>query len=211
MASEPETTTPSDQTAALVFEQRTCRVCNETKVSVPEQWPYRKTQRDKVYKAYGQVCLACEKKRKAEYEKRRDAIAAAVAPPKATVKDPVEEKRKAAIAANKLDVAQALKAGSRVLNEVAPAVMARMMLILEDPDHESHQWALEFFAQRILPRKLYEEIGAEAAGVGGSALADKRPMFQINVVTATPDAPHGRVITQEVIDVPQIEVQEKSE
>jgi len=81
------------------------------------------------------------------------------------------------------------------LNQAAPGVMARIMEYLEDPEHKHHLWALELFAQRILPRKLYEELGGQAAGVG--ALSDRRPMFVLNVMPATPGAPQGTVYDQD--------------
>jgi hypothetical protein len=68
-----------------------------------------------------------------------------------------------------------------VLNEYAPAVMARLLEYFEDPDSPHHHWAIELMAERILPRKLYEELGGQAAGVG--ALTDKRPTFILNVTT----------------------------
>ena len=178
------------------IEERRCRKCAQTKVLSPNIWPFRKN-RGKVYAAHGTVCLACEAKRKAEYDTRRDKIAVAVA--SIATSDPsgkTGEKRKDVVIANKLDVALALKAGSRVLNEFAPAVMARILEYFEDPDHEHHLWALELLAQRILPRKLYEELGGQAAGVGG--LGDKRPQFTINILPAQTSAPEGRVIDGQV-------------
>ena len=143
--------------------------------------------------------MACERVRKTEYEAKRDKIAAAVA--SIATSDPdgkPGEKRKDVVAANKLDVALALKAGSKVLNQYAPAVMARILEYLEDPESEHHLWALELLAQRILPRKLYEELGGQAAGVG--ALGDRRPQFTINILpaAAAPAAEEGRVFDGEV-------------
>jgi len=177
-------------------EARTCTKCEANKVISPEAWPYRKGREGR-YQAYGSICLECEKKRKAAYEDRRKAIATGVAAatpvPAKGVTD--ETQRKALKQANKLDVAQALKAGSIALNQVAPGVMARIMEYLEDPEHKHHLWALELLAQRILPRKLYEELGGEAAGVG--ALSDRRPMFVLNVLPASPGTPGGAVYDQD--------------
>jgi hypothetical protein len=186
-------------------ESRTCRKCTETKVVTADTWPYRSSRKGQPYQAYGQVCLACEKKRKQEYEARRDKIAAMVKAPAAPETDKAGAKRKP----NRLDVDQALKAGSRVLNEYAPSVLARVLEYADDPYHEHHLWAIELLAQRILPRKLYEELGGQAAGVG--SLQDKRPQFQINILPASP-APEGRVIpgqaeveTVELLPSPQEE------
>lgn len=168
-------------------EKRTCSKCNAEKVVSPATWPHRKG-REGHYQAHGLRCLDCEKKRKAEYEKRRDDIAQMIAkPPEAPATGKPEDKRKALTAASKLDVAQALKAGSLVMNQVAPAVLSRLLEYMEDPDSEHHQWALELLAQRILPRKLYEELGGQAAGAG--SLVDKRPTYVLNVSVASPGAP----------------------
>lgn len=161
------------------LEKRTCTYCSAEKVVTPETWPYRKG-RTGTYAAHGARCLECEKKRKAEYESRRDKIAVAIqAPP--PDKDKGDKRTK-----ERLDVTAALKAGGHVLNNYAPSVLARLIEYAEDPESEHHQWALELLAQRILPRKLFEELGGQAAGVG--ALQDKRPQFIVNVVAANPGA-----------------------
>lgn len=189
--------------------ERTCRKCDQAKPVSPETWPYKKA-RTGLYGAHGQICLACEKQRKAEYEARRDKIAESVK--SIATLDPTgkpDDKRKEITAANKLDVAHALKTGARVVNEYAPAVMARILEYLEDPESPHHIWALELLAQRILPRKLFEELGGQAAGVG--SLNDKRPMFQINVLPATPGGPtEARVIEgqHEVIEEREVKLSE---
>lgn len=186
-------------------EARTCVKCNEKKIVTPETWPYRKGRGPNgVYQAHGGVCRVCEAKRKAAYEARRDEIRALIVVPPPDPKGKPEDQRKALSAANKLDVALALKAGSRVLNDVAPAVMARILEYLDDPDHEHHIWAVEFCAQRILPRKLYEELGGQAAGVG--ALSDRRPQFIVNVMPATSESP-GEVYENEPALLPAPAVQ----
>jgi len=175
-------------------ETRVCTKCTASKVISPETWPYRKGREGR-YQAYGSICLACEKVRKATYEERRKAIATGIAATPVPTEGTPDAQRKALKQANKLDVAQALKAGSVSLNQAAPGVMARIMEYLEDPEHKHHLSALELFAQRILPRKLYEELGGQAAGVG--ALSDRRPMFVLNVMPATPGAPQGTVYDQD--------------
>jgi hypothetical protein len=178
---------------------RTCVKCGETKAVSPETWPYRKARRGSEYAAFGGNCIVCYRKRKAEYETRRDKIAALVkdvpAVP-ATGKDD-KDKQKAALATSRLDVAKALKAGGKVLNEYAPSILARVLAWAEDEDHENHLWAVQFMAERIVPRKLYEELGAQAAGVG--SMHDKRPQFVIQVLPAQagPLAPEPRVIEGE--------------
>lgn len=193
----PESSTPHAPDPAT--ESRTCRKCDATKQAIPTQWPHRKN-RTGFYVPHGGICLACEKARKAEYEKRRDEIALNLGSPEPSAPSgKPEDQRKALKDASKLDVARALKAGSQVLNTVAPSVLARIMEYLEDPEHEHHMWALDLLASRVLPKKLYEDLGAEAAGVGG--LADKRPMFVLNVNTAMPEGHQPRVVEGEVTDL----------
>lgn len=192
--SQPERPTGSAPTAP---EQRTCGKCNETKTVVPETWPYKKGRQGH-YAPHGTTCLACEKKRKAEYEARRDKIAALVKDvPSSPLTSGAAGKsvQREAVATSKLDVAKALKAGSRVLNDYAPSILARVLEYAEDPDSPHHLWAVQLMAERILPRKLYEELGGAAAGIG--SLQDKRPQFVIQVLPATPEAPEGRVVPGE--------------
>jgi len=180
--------------------------CGDTKAMTPETWVY-KINKQKVYQAHGQSCLACEKKRKAAYDARRKLIEAGLlpAPTEPAKAGSPEDKRKELKTAAKLDVARALKAGSQVLNDLAASALARLAEYVEDPDHELHSWALEFTLQRVLPRKLYEELGGEAAGVG--ALRDARPQFIVNVLPAVPAAPVGPVHEGEFTDVtPQLKV-----
>jgi hypothetical protein len=190
----PADTTTSPAGAANPQETRTCSKCDATKVIAPSTWPHRKGRQGH-YLAYGTTCMECEKVRKAAYEERRKSIATGVAATLVPETGTPDEKRKALKQANKLDVAQALKAGGIAINQAAPGVLARLMEYIEDPDHPHHQWALELFAQRILPRKLFEELGGQAAGVG--ALNDRRPLFVLNVLPAGVSAPGGAVYDHE--------------
>jgi len=170
--------------SAPLQDSRKCVKCSETKIVTPESWPYRKG-RQGIYAAHGGVCLVCERKRRADYELRRDKIAALVAEvPSAPANGDkaTKDAQKTALAQSKLDVARALKAGSKVLNEFAPSVLARVLEWFEDSDHPQNGWATQFLAERILPRKLYEELGSQAAGVG--AMHDKRPVFVVQVLPA---------------------------
>lgn len=96
-------------------------------------------------------------------------------------------------------MAKALKIGARITNDHAEMVMARVLQYANDPEHRHHIWAVTLLAERILPRKLYEELGGAAAGVG--SLNDKRPQFVIQVLPATPEQPQGRLIEGEAVTV----------
>jgi hypothetical protein len=168
-------------------------------MATPETWLFRKKRPSSPYKAYGQVCRACNLIRKQNYDKTRDTLvkSSIMSAPSLVEQTDATAASRALKVTNKLDVASALRTGSRAVNELAPGVMARIIEYVEDPDHEHHLWALELLAQRILPRKLYEELGGQAAGVG--SLESKRPTFQINIIPASPQAT-ARVIEGEVIE-----------
>lgn len=146
-----------------------------------------------MYAAAGNVCRACDKLRKADYEQRRGDIVALVA-----AKEPKDTDAKSAREQSKLDAALALKLGARALNQIAPSVIARLAQYAEDPDSNFHGMALEFFAQRIAPRKLYEELGGEAAGLG--ELSARRPTFVVNIHPAAPKKV-GQVVEGTVTEV----------
>jgi hypothetical protein len=182
-------------------------VCNETKIVSPETWPYRNQGKGKPYKAHGQICTPCDAARKKKYRQRADELAAdAAGVPDVPIRqgdknEPGKDAQREAIQQSRLDVAKALKIGSKVLNEQAPNVLAKVLEMFEDDAHPQHTWAVQFLAERILPRKLYEELGNQAAGVG---LADKRPQYFIQVVAAQPDQPQARpprVIDAETVTV----------
>lgn len=174
---------PAERPADLP-ESRTCSKCDQTKVVAPGTWVYKRNRKGR-YEVYGSVCKACDLKRQAEYDTRKAEIKALVGAESA-------ETAGVPATAPKLDATRALKAGGAVLNKHAPGVLARVLQYAEDPDHPLHQWALDKLVDRILPRKLYEELGAQAAGVGG--LNDKRPVFNIQILPAQPGAPEGRVV-----------------
>jgi hypothetical protein len=190
--SEPTPTSP-ETPAPPQLEKRTCRKCNETKVVVPETWVYRKGRTGR-YQAEGNLCLECDKQRKADYDAKRKQIAAFAADVPATRQSADtsgKDKQREAVAQTKLDIARALKLGSHTLNEYAPSVLAKLLERFEDDTHPDHQWAVQFFAERIFPRKLYEELGGTAAG---GSLADKRPQYVIQILPAQPNAPEGRIV-----------------
>lgn len=136
------------------------------------------------------ICFPCWQARKAESHVERARHPAAPKKDKDRSTDALAVKKEA-----RLDVAKALKIGARITNDNAEMVVARLLQYASDPESEHHIWALELLAQRILPRKLYEELGGQAAGVG--SLQERRPSFQINILPAHPAVPEVRIVSQQ--------------
>jgi hypothetical protein len=170
-----------------------CRNCNEEKPVVPGSWAF-KPGGDPL-----QICLVCQTLRKAEAKAQREKDRTAGDKPKT----PREIRGDA-----KLDIAKALKSGAAIANEYVDLVMARVLQYAADPQHKLHGWALEFLAERVMPKKLYEDLGSQAAGVG---LGDKRPQYVIQVLPAQsqeaapqpqPRVIEGQVLTVEALPAP---------
>lgn len=163
-----------DQTP-VAGQRHTCRNCNETKPVTPGAWAFRPGG------VPLQICLVCQTLRKAEG--KAQAAASAEGKPQT----PKEIRGEA-----KLDIAKALKSGAAIANGYVDMVMARVLQYAADPEHRLHGWALQFLAERVMPRKLYEDLGSQAAGSG---LGDKRPQFILQVLPAQqPEQPAGRII-----------------
>jgi hypothetical protein len=167
--------------APAIGTRHLCRNCNEEKPVTPGSWAF-KPGGDPL-----QICLVCQTLRKAEAKAERQNKPG----PDGKPKTPKEIRGDA-----KLDIARALKSGAAIANEYVDLVMARVLQYASDPQHRLHGWALEFLAERVMPRKLYEDLGSQAAGVG---LSDKRPQYIVQVLAAPvqqqPAAePAGRII-----------------
>ena len=163
--------------AAPESEKKLCANCNQEVPVTPDTWAHKPGGTPL------KICKACQSARKAE-------SAQAPRPPKKKDR-PKKPDSSDVKSATKLDVALALKAGARVLNDQAEMVLARLLSYAADPTSPHHYDALKLLAERILPRKLYEELGGTAAG---GQLADKRPQYVIQILPAQPGAPEGRVI-----------------
>jgi hypothetical protein len=153
-----------------------CRNCNEEKPVTPGSWAF-KPGGDPL-----QICLVCQTLRKTEAKTARETARTAGYKPQT----PKEIRGDA-----KLDIAKALRTGANIANQYVDLVMARVLQYAADPEHRLHGWALQFLAERVMPRKLYEDLGSAAAGSG---LGDKRPQFVIQVLPAQQEQPAGRVI-----------------
>jgi hypothetical protein len=151
--------------------RRVCRNCNEDKPVVPGAWAFKPGGEPL------QICLVCQTLRKEEAKKPRKTDG---------------PKTPAAIRGDaKVDIAKSLRSGAAIANEYADVVLARILGYATDPTHKLHAWALDFLGSRIMPRKMYDDLGEQAAGLG---TGDKRPQFVIQVLPAQPQEPTGRVI-----------------
>ena len=158
---------------------------------------------------HGVLCRACAKKRRRAYEtkyqqvriaerNKRAAEAAAAAPPPASGGAVAE-----AEAARSLDLPDAetrlaatMRVDVKALAEAASEIVATILRHAKNPKHPLHEWALKFIADRVMPKKLYEDLGAQAAG-SKAGRGSARPSVTV-IIQQTGPAPadplQGRVI-----------------
>jgi hypothetical protein len=101
-----------------------------------------------------------------------------------------------------LDVARALRVGADRLNEAAGGILATILEYASNTQSPHHEWALRLIAERVIPRKLYEDLGSQAAGIK-EGKGTVRPSITVIVQQAAPlppDSPAGNSVPF-VIDV----------
>jgi hypothetical protein len=92
----------------------------------------------------------------------------------------------------KLSTAAALKHGADVIVREAPKVLSLLAHYASDPESPHHEWALQLFADRILPQRAFAALAIKEAGLeekGGAT-----PRVTINVIASRPEQEQGRVI-----------------
>lgn len=160
-------------------------------------------------KPHGVLCRTCAKKRRRGYEiqyqqariaerNKRAAAAAAALPAPASAGDAAQTEAARSIvpASAESQLTAKMRAELTSLNEAAPAIVATILAHAKNPKHPLHEWALKFIADRVMPKKLFDDLGAQAAGskAGRGAL---RPLITV-VIQQTGPAPsdplQGRVI-----------------
>ena len=209
---------PTPLAQLLGPDMRTCAGCRTEKPATREEWPHQKG------KPIGRLCRPCSNKEKDASRARREAAARVDAANNSLAAQPLkvgdmlspkDEAHNQAIMqaraelaapapgkpiASRLEIAHALKQGAHFLNAHAPGALATLAEYLEDKESPMHTWALQLVIERALPRKLYEELGATAAEVGGAV--KERPTFIVNVLPAGAQPPAGFVASApRVIDV----------
>jgi len=94
-----------------------------------------------------------------------------------------------------LEIARALRVGAAKLNEAAEGILATILEYASNSQSPHHEWALRLIAERVIPRKLYEDLGGQAAGIkAGQGTA--RPAVTIIVQPATPAAVVPSVVVE---------------
>jgi hypothetical protein len=188
----PKPTSLAELLGAPTGVTKQCAECKEEKLHAHAFWPTVKMR------PVGSVCRACHGARvKKSQQAARDRMRAE-AEAKAVAAVSPEGVKLAKVEA-KLEITRGLRIGADALNAMAESAWTRLAEWAEDPEHPSHQWAIEQIISRTAPRKLYEEIGAKAAGIDGPS--DKRPVFNINILPATPGAGQGAVIDVQAVEV----------
>jgi len=174
-----------------------CRYCGTAKPLTREHWPfeYGKMQTD--------ICRLCSRQRKRAYDKKyrqmrvaartQDLATLAASPTPTPAKVELlapsqRDVKKAELVVSQLEIAKALRIGSAALNEHAHAIVDRVIHYAADPASPHHEWALKLIAERVIPKKLYEDLGSQAAGIkAGQGTA--RPAVTIIVQPAAMPAP----------------------
>jgi len=171
---------------------RVCSTCQDIKLYTTEHWP------ELHGRAVGSVCRLCARLRKrgfdASYKNERVAARtqtlaslanALTAPASAVVASKIKDTLAAEVPLRQLEVAKALRAGSTLLNENARKILDTVLKYATDPSSPHHEWALRLMVERVLPKKLYEDLGAHAAGISsGGAGGANRPSVTIIVQPA---------------------------
>ena len=190
-------------------ETRQCRKCKADFPYTIEFYPVFKG------KPHGVWCRACAKKRRKAYESvykqeriaernKRLAAKAAAAPTPASegVVAQTDAAKPLVLPSAEAQLAATMRADVKGLAEAAPKIVATILSHAGNPRHPLHEWALKFIADRVMPKKLYEDLGAQAAG-SKAGRGSARPSVTV-IIQQTGPAPSdplvGRVIEATVVD-----------
>jgi hypothetical protein len=162
-----------DQVADGTPKAQTCKLCSQEKPYTPQHWPAERGH------ATGLVCRLCARDRKRDFDRKYKqtrvaarthdlaSLAATPATPTATKRavSTSRDAKKSELPIRALDVAKALRAGAESINAHAQDILTRVLGYAADPTSTHHEWALKLIAERVIPRKLYEDLGSQAAGI----------------------------------------------
>jgi len=166
---------------------RQCIGCGNFVTQDKPNWPYQ------AGKPVGRFCRPCarvqHKLRKEKYAAAKKAGLATLMPDTLPNGKPVQKTGAAVVPLkpNQLDVAKALRAGATTLNQNAFELIERALSYAQDASSPHHEWAIKLFLDRILPAKLYQELGLKTAGVSKHKGTGEKPSVVINVGVAGQD------------------------
>ena len=189
--------------------ERRCSICGDEKLYDVANWPMQ------YGRPAGSVCRLCSRKRKRALDRSvRQTRAAARTAGLATLAEAPSalpaavrgvstgrDAKPGELPLRQLDVAKALRIGAAALNENAQGVLVTVFEYAMNADSVHHEWALKLVAERIIPRKLFEDLGLQAAGVKPGQ-GSMRPAVTIIVQPAAAPGPvesSVKVIEGEVI------------
>jgi hypothetical protein len=169
-----------------------CRKCGKEKAYTTEHWPAVRSQ------PWGAVCRTCKKQAKRENTReqkqariaaRTQALATLAALKPSSAKDRADwtkpiEGSEPALLSRKVEIARALSLGSSRINEVAGGILNTIIEYAMNQASPHHEWAIKLLAERVIPKKLYEDLGAQAAGIKSGPGSD-RPTVNIIIQPAT--------------------------
>ena len=189
--------------------ERRCSICGDEKLYDVANWPMKYGRPD------GSVCRLCSRKRKRAFDRSAKQERAAARTAGVATLTETSSALPAALQGvstgrgmkpgelplRQLDVAKALRVGAAALNENAQGILVTVFEYAMNANSVHHEWALKLIAERIIPRKLFEDLGLQAAGVkpGQGAM---RPAVTIIVQPAAAPGPvesSVKVIEGEVI------------
>ena len=88
-----------------------------------------------------------------------------------------------ALHSRKVEIARALSLGSQRINDVAGGILETIIEYAMNQMSPHHEWAIRLIAERVIPKKLYEDLGAQAAGIKGGP-GGERPTVNIIIQPA---------------------------
>jgi len=179
---------------------RECTKCRQEKPYTIEHWPNAKGN------AVGAVCRLCSRQRKRDFDlsykqarvaARTQSLATLAemptfVPAKGNAVSTSRDANEGELPLRQLDVTRALRIGTKRLNEAAQGILETILEYAGNSQSPHHEWALRLVAERVIPRKLYEDLGAQAAGIKAGQ-GNVRPAVTIIVQAATPAAPEPSI------------------
>ena len=152
-------------------------------------------------KPFGTHCRPCSRKRKRDYDtaakaQRAAARAAGQAsltnmtkpPAGGTAVSTSRDAKPGELPLRQLEIAKALRVGAARLNESVEGILATILEYAGNQQSPHHEWALKLIAERVIPKKLYEDLGSQAAGMKAGQ-GTVRPSITVIVQQATPASP----------------------